>query len=779
MSGEATERASSQEPEWTRWLPALLVPAALLSDLAAALPVRSYFFRDFTVTFLPLRLFAARELREGRLPFWNPYVFEGTFQLPAIYPLDLLHVLWPGPVFVAWLLTLHLPLAALAAFWLARELGASRCGAFVSGTVFALGGFALSCLNLYVFLQALALAPLVVGSLRRAAVRGGRWPILAALAAALALSTLALEFVAQALLLGLALGLAASGRRGLPRLAVALGLGIGAAGLPVAVVCRLLPETARGAGFAPAVALANSVHPAVLLQSLLPHLFGVPGAAAWWGGRFFSKGMPYFLSLYLGPLALAFAMLGIGALERRVRMTLLGGAGLGLWYALGASGGLAPALLHLPFATLFRFPSKGLLLPYLAVAVAAGFGTDRLLRDARAFGRLAAISCGIAATGVVVALLMYAAPAPLVAWSGVIASYWPAIARLVAGDAAASALLACGSVAVALLVRRGLVRPGPAAALLIGLLAADLARAGSGINRQVPRSFFEPLPEMTRLPLRDPAGGRVFSYGLEQSPVFQSFLSASGPERALAGFFIDRQLLGPYTNMLDGLESPEATDLTSFTPRPPELTHALYDPTRVDQLSPWLRNAAVSRVLSLDPLRSPDLTLLGIVPVGPAGLAVHAYALRAPWPRAYLACNIVQEPDLERALLRPYAPGFDPRRDAVLKQGAASCREGGARPLGSVSGEERFEVDSDGDGYLVVRASFARGWRATVDGGAAPVLRANGKHRAVPVSSGRHQVVLRYEAPGRRAGTAASALSLLACVALLLRPTGRSRGRRP
>ena len=156
--------ASPAEPRWTRWLPALLVPVALLPDLAAALPLRSYFFRDFSVTFYPLRLFAAREIRQGRFPAWNPYIFEGSFQLPALYPPDLLHALWPSPVFVSWLLTLHLPLAALAAYWLVRELGASRAGAFVAGAAYALGGFALSCLNLYVFLQALALAPFVRGS---------------------------------------------------------------------------------------------------------------------------------------------------------------------------------------------------------------------------------------------------------------------------------------------------------------------------------------------------------------------------------------------------------------------------------------------------------------------------------------------------------------------------------------------------------------------------------------------------------------------------------------
>ncbi|HXY40743.1 MAG TPA: hypothetical protein VEQ10_13810, partial [Vicinamibacteria bacterium] len=261
MSGPAPRDRVAGEPAWTRWLPALLLPAALLPDLAAALPLRTYFFRDFTVTFLPLRLFAARELRAGRVPFWNPYLSEGTFQLPALYPPDLLHALCPGPVFVSWLLTLHLPLAALGAYWLCRELGGSRAGAFLAGLVFALGGFALSCLNLYVFLQALALAPFVVGCLRRTARPGGRPLATAALVVALATATLAVEFVAQAVLAGLLLALAHGGRRALLRGTAAALLGVAVAGVPVAVTLGLVPETARGAGLAADVALANAVHP--------------------------------------------------------------------------------------------------------------------------------------------------------------------------------------------------------------------------------------------------------------------------------------------------------------------------------------------------------------------------------------------------------------------------------------------------------------------------------------------------------------------------------------
>ena len=128
-----------------------LIAVALLPDPGAALPQWTYYFRDISLAFLPLRQYQASELAAGRFSFWNPYVHEGEFMLPSFYPLDLLHVLDSSPEFVSWLLTLHLPLAALGAYALGRARGMSHLGAFVCGTVYSIGGFALSTLNLYVF----------------------------------------------------------------------------------------------------------------------------------------------------------------------------------------------------------------------------------------------------------------------------------------------------------------------------------------------------------------------------------------------------------------------------------------------------------------------------------------------------------------------------------------------------------------------------------------------------------------------------------------------------
>jgi membrane protein YfhO len=753
------------------WSIALAAAASLLPHLSALWPRYSYYFRDFTVTFYPLRLLQARELAAGRWPGWNPYVQEGSFMLPALYPADLLHVLWPGPAAVSWLLTLHFPLAAAAGHWLARELGASRKGACLAGSLYALGGLAVSSLNLYVFLQALALAPLVIAGVRRAAVRGGRSIPVAAAVLALSLTTLAIEFVLQAVLLGLLLGWAAlPGKTGAVRMLAAVALGVGLAGLPVALVLGIVGQTVRGVGFAREVALGNDIHPVALLQIVLPGLFGPLHAPveSWWGGAFFTKGFPYFLSLYLGPLAVSLAAAGAGGVSRRTRWVLLAAAAVGLWYALGTRGGLAPLVSSWPMVRWFRFPVKAVLSPYIVVCVLAGLGLDRLSGGA-AWGRFAAAAAAHLVLCAAVAAVVLEGPA--LRWANVDPALAPSAAVAIATECFRACALAVLGLAGATLAWRNRARPAQLALVLGVVAVADVARAGLGMNPQVPPAFFELVPEMKALRLEALGGGRVFSYGPDESPAFRRFLAAPTPARGLWSFFVIRQMLAPYANVLDRVESPDAKDLTSFVARPPELTPEEYRPEAVGSVLGPLRNAAVSRILSLDPLGHADLPLLAAIPAGPPDLVLHVYELARPWPRAYVGCRIVAAAGREDALRLSLLSGFDPFRDVALEQpGDVTCGTGTVTRGRTVPGEERYEVQADGTGYLVTRDTHARGWTATVDGRPADVLRANGKHRAVAVPAGRHAVEMRYHAPGLALGLALMAAAAAACVAGWMRP---------
>ena len=749
------------------WL-LLLLPLSLFPNLGAALPRLTYFYRDFTVAFYPWRLFAARELAAGRWPAWNPYVHEGTFAPPQVYPVDLLHVFAPAPEWVSWLLTLHFPLAAGAAFVLARHLGARPVGAFAAGAVYALGGLALSSLNLYVYLQALAWAPLVVWGLLRAPLGGGRRVGVAALAVGLATTTLAVEFVAQALTLGLLLALLARpGRAGLLRNGAVVVLGLGLAGLPIAVVLGFLAEAARGSGTANAMDFA--VHPLALLQIIVPGFFGPTGSIGevWWGHGI-TGGLPYFLSLYLGALTLAAAGAGLGALPRPIAWALAGAVLAALWFSLGARGGLAPLLLQLPFLRMVRFPVKAFFTVHLAVAVLAGLGVSRLAEGAgeawRSFLR------GAGAFGLL--LLALAASVPFVPLEIIQAAFGigPRTAGLardgVVRDALLVAVVALAGGALAALVRRGRLRPTLGAGLVATLMALDLGRAGAGMNRQTDPTFYAPLPGLAPA-VSDVESGRVFVYAR-----FGEVLRRVRPEQRIVWSFLAyRRLLVPYTNMIDAVEVAESPDVTGGSiPRAPSLPRDDLQPERLDHILPRLRDAAVSRVLSYEPVAHRDLSLRASLPAGPEDLTLYVYALRGAGPRAYVACRVLPAPP-ERAYERPLLPEFDLARDVSLAEPArAECTRAIARRLVAFPGDEAYEVEADGPGVLVVRASFARGWRAEVDGAAAPVLRANGRHQAVAVPAGRHHVRLRYRAPGLRLGLAVTAAAAVTVFTLLAWP---------
>jgi hypothetical protein len=74
---------------------------------------------------------------------------------------------------------------------LARHLGLGRTAGAGGALAYALGGFTLSCLNVYVYLPAVAWAPLAILGLLRAAAGGQRQVAQGALLAAMAVSTLA------------------------------------------------------------------------------------------------------------------------------------------------------------------------------------------------------------------------------------------------------------------------------------------------------------------------------------------------------------------------------------------------------------------------------------------------------------------------------------------------------------------------------------------------------------------------------------------------------------
>jgi uncharacterized membrane protein YfhO len=83
-----------------------------------------------------------------------------------------------------------------------------------------------------------------------------------------------------------------------------------------------------------------------------------------------------------------------------------------------------------------------------------------------------------------------------------------------------------------------------------------------------------------------------------------------------------------------------------------------------------------------------------------------------------------------------------------------------------------IELRSSEPGYLVLSDAHAPGWRASIDGEPAPILRANALFRAVQVESGASTLTFRYASTPLRRGLLLAGLAA-AGAAVIYRELGR------
>jgi len=419
--------------------PVLLALAVLFRRLLAGWALAG---GDLQLYFFPYWAAAARAFQAGQLPLWNPYLFAGApllanSQAGVFYPPNWLLWALAGPTLEGATATLHasvllhLGVAALTAYALARRLGLARTGAALAALLYSGGGF----LGVHVEhlnqLQALAWLPLALLPPRArprplleprhdAARAPHFWDALQATSplniAAFALILLAghtqTAFIAA---VGVVAFRAAQIREHVatyPREHVATYERKNVATYPrkhVLTFLRLhVPTLSRShvltfsrfllslAPFAIAALLAAvQLAPTLELAQQSLRAGGLPWREAvsfslvpWQAHRVFLP--PYLLApalpegvAYLGLLGLALA--GVGAVravrswrsERALRACLVL-AGVGLFLALGAYNPLylLAARLGLPGVIQFRAPARYLALYALGAALLAGYGVE-------------------------------------------------------------------------------------------------------------------------------------------------------------------------------------------------------------------------------------------------------------------------------------------------------------------------------------------------------------------------------------------------------------------
>jgi hypothetical protein len=788
-----------------KWLPAVVFAAVTV------VLFRSFLFTDlllygsdtFAMGYMA-RIFFAEQLAQGVFPLWNPLLLGGTPFLDSLAGGD---SLYPPSVLLLWLLdparslgwklVLHVFVAGLAMYGWCRAVGRSRMASMVAGIGFMAAPYLVTLVypghdgKLFVT----ALTPLVFWSAERCLTGRGLLPF-SALAASVALVILTTHFQMAYFLFG-AVGVYtiaraiqearrgpvpdASGSAGTPARRARPGLrfsgfllasvlGAGAAAIQFIPAVSYITEFSRRtttttAAESPEAARAYasswSLHPEDMVATLVvPEFIGSSvGGADWTSGTYRGRN-PFKLNHeYVGLGLLLLALLSFsGGARPGVRWTLAGIAVVALGFTLGSHSPIW-ALLYavLPGVELFRAPSMVIFLTGFAVATLAAFGVDRgvvLARGADDGAWQRGFRLLLTGGGVAVLVAMLAA-------TGALDSVFPApqgremalqtlSPYIVRGSLVAVAIAAtiCGAFWA---LRSGYLGPAGLAAVLGVLVAGDAIRvADPFIQTADPRELTVPDPNIQFLL------GQQQAWGSEPFRVLS--LIGAGQDVVPAQFGLE-QAAGHHPNDLaryraligmEGSGFPEniwSPETGAFNPNVLQLVNAAFLIWPDAQFGPIQGPEAVSR-----------FTL-------PDGRVVSSVYPLPTLPRAHLVTDVLvlEEGEQVPTLV---SEAFDPATQVVLAEPAPVALDG-VPAEGDVTWEERtanhlrLQVVSDRAALLVLSENWYPGWKAFVDGGEVPVLRANHTFRAIPIPAGDSAVEFRYESNMLRLSLLVSLFSIL------------------
>lgn len=674
--------------------------------------------RDFPRFVWPARALWRAAILDGRLPQWNPFVGLGTATLAApvhgtFYPPNLLLLVGPPVLALCLQWLVHVVLAGLGGYALARRLGCRAPVAAASGVVWQLGGFATSLWSAGEKVLTCAWVPWAALGLVLLAERELRRRVLAGTAAALALIALAGDpFIwLHAAVLGLALGWAKSSeseatwpvlRRLAPRALVALLLAGLLAAMSLVPALYLLGDSERSGGLALDAAERWSFLPARVIEFLLPPNNPMHADML-------------ITSAYLGLSVVLCAPL---AGRRRITMTLLILAALALAAAFGRHT-LFHGVLRAMFPPLgyLRYPEKHLLLVTACLGLLGALGAERVLASGDTRQLRHALT---AAAGLLIAALF-----------GALVSNHPS-------TGVPRVILIGGALAGVLVLAR---RKAAATWLVLPLVVMDLSSAASThVNWADARQLREPPPLL---------GVRV---------------DGAPPPR----LYYTPSLDGSLATLPDNLGNPWGiAHLPGFDPGRPGKQRQVWD-AMVDQAQ---RAAALFDIEWLVlPTASAVPGLQTIAPLGEGATLFHRTSTGRT--RVMGRARVVDDATAIELL---GSSGFASESEALVAPGeGAVALHGSAR--GACTHElytpEHVRLRctvAGGPALLVQSEAWSPGWRATVDGHPAPIVHAQIAMRAIYLDPGEHVIDQRFHTPGLWTGLLLSVLGLVATLALVRR----------
>lgn len=762
------------------------VPVVLLFALTAVyywpvLSMKGFLWNDFIEQNFPYRLFAAVSLKQGVLPFWNPYVFSGMpffadVQAAVLYPLNLILTVfasheWLDPIIVEYQVIFHVVLAGAFMFLLARSWGCGRMAGVLSAATFMFCGFFTAHIFHVNLIETAAWFPLIIWLFDRTMKKSS---MLYAAGTALVLCVAFLcgypqlmlhiyywltAYFIFVLVMNIKKGTTAKaeiGRGALLAIIVTLGLGMSAIQL---VPTQGLAENSVRPKLEFSESCEGSLRPYRFVTLLAPDFFGKPNHSQYWGiaENDFNSGAHYYweTAIYTGiaPLVLAIITMFFARTPLAIFLGIMGA--LSLLLAMGDSFFMYGIFYHLlPGFKSFRVPGRFAFMFSLSISLLAGSGLQWLQ------------------TGGLVAI---------------IEKRRRLLFRILIG---VSILFVLWGVAAA----SGAIKGG----ILDFLMRSPRFSAqASGLSRLVDEQLFPQALKSVWIAVAFAvaACGTLFlrfqnKLSGRQTGIILVCLTLADLLVFGYGFAAgdtDPRLLYAKNQTIEELQAQQSREFFRTNSRDSHPgTEDLGGPNMV-----FLKNqGSVHRLFLMEgynPLRlkrelvdrnEKTLDILNVkysINVDEKSRTMGLFLRPKYFPRCRLVHDYVVEQSEDAILPRFHSPLFDHQKTLVLEekpaldfsaadtlaQAADSCR------ITSYSlNKIEMDVTAGSGGLLALSEIYYPEWKAVVDGKDAPLYRADYALRAIPISKGQHRVICYYDAQAYRKGLHISlgALGLTLCL---------------
>ncbi|MEI7946161.1 MAG: YfhO family protein [bacterium] len=728
------------------------------------------FISDLADGEFPIRVEAGNIIRSGDLPFWTSNIMTGA---PfSIDPLSMiLFTAFPPALALGLLYGILLTLTATGTYLLARHLGASRAGAFLSGFSFAWSGFFVCQMRHIGIIGTVAFFPYALYCLEKAVshlqsdeknVRPSQtartllWLMLFGICFGMQVlagfpQTIYICSLFYGLLVLFRLGTLAWGRslKAFLRPAVTLAMGSGGAVLlgTLMGMMLLLPlwelgsvsDRAAGMRFEEATALPYPLSCAITF--FCPYYLGDISNLSF---TFLKTALFWEVYGYAGMFTLLLACLAMGAglfrlirsrkrLDQDVHTQDIKTGPLLFWIMVCllsfcmVLGPLTPfyrlAFDLLPGFSSFRFPTRFLFVTVLAITLLGGLGLT---------------------------------------WLQTV------ISRFIPSHATQRNRLFVG-------------------VLFVGLTIFDLVYHNQRQNPMAESRTWLAVPESAQAIRKQLNPGRVYSPDASNHHK-RTVLLAKGWAGDLSPYYLHRNLLQPNSNLLYGFPSLNA--YSGLSPR--WVVDIIGDHNRYGLLLElraqhadqayyqWLQTLSAQWLLFPNPQDSPFL-----VYKGQPSPVCHLYQLPDSLPRARFAKQLLRIETVEAIKKKMLEGTLDPRATTLLhsEQDFKTVKEtlvlwaktnhvsSLTNALATITVDRATEVvieaDSKQGGFLVLADTYYPGWTATINDAKTPIMRANLMHRGVLVPPGKQTITFRYQPWTLRWGIILSFLGFLSLLSLI------------